>query len=159
MRLGSRNAPGKCPMANVRLPPPYDGVKVTLSRGYRDDGYHLTYEGPAEQLIAAGCCISETIARWPAGKTRRDHEGDRCLVDYRKGWVRLRGSKPAKRTIRMPGVSAMLMRQADEEQFQQLRDRGQRIRAACGERGMQQEDRAPIVRARLYLAWSQPHAT
>jgi hypothetical protein len=75
----------------------------------------VNYEGTQDALIAIGVATADILARGAPGKTRRDSDGDRCLVDYRKGWVRLRQHKMLEQLNRMAGVSALLIRQADEE--------------------------------------------
>jgi hypothetical protein len=100
-----------------RLPLPNSEIEVQISWDalQEDRPLEIVYRGSVEALVAAAAATNELLARAKPGKTRRDADGDRALVQYRKGWLELRLRKSLKHGRRLPGVTDESISAAQEE--------------------------------------------
>jgi hypothetical protein len=77
----------------------------------------VTYAGTARDLVAAGCATAELLvapcATW-TGKVRRDADGDRVRVEFRKGWLRIGMHISIDKALQMPGITLAVIREAKD---------------------------------------------
>lgn len=106
----------------TRLKAPYDDVGVQVVGLSADKDVIIEYRGTPNSLVRAGAATKALVRRWSPGKTRRDEDGNRVIVEWRGSWLKLRRYCSLSKALDLPGITHAMLSAAKAESESECRE-------------------------------------